>query len=58
LKLNNAFNKITNSPEITAKLNAQGTDPRSMTPEAFQSILKSESAKWLGVIKDANIRGE
>jgi tripartite-type tricarboxylate transporter receptor subunit TctC len=58
LKLNNAFNKITNSPEITAKLNAQGTNPRSMTPEAFQSILKSESAKWLGVIKEANIRGE
>ena len=58
LKLNEAFNKITKSPEITAKLNAQGTDPRSMTPEAFQSILQSESIKWLGVIKEANIRGE
>jgi tripartite-type tricarboxylate transporter receptor subunit TctC len=58
LKLNNAFNKITKSPEITAKLNAQGTDPRSVTPEAFQSILQSESIKWLGVIKEANIRGE
>ena len=58
LKLNNAFNKITKSPEIIAKLNAQGTDPRSVTPEAFQSILQSESIKWLGVIKEANIRGE
>ncbi|MBU3631451.1 tripartite tricarboxylate transporter substrate binding protein [Polynucleobacter sp. AP-Melu-500A-A1] len=58
LKLNSAFNKITKSPEITAKLNAQGTDPRSVTPEAFQSILQSESIKWLGVIKEANIRGE
>ena len=40
------------------KLNGQGTDPRTVTPEAFQAILQSESVKWLGVIKNANIRGE
>ena len=58
LKLNNAFNKITTSPEMIKKLSGQGTDPRTGTPEAFQSILQSESVKWLGVIKNANIRGE
>ena len=58
LKLNNAFNKITTSPDMIQKLNGQGTDPRTGTPEAFQAILQSESVKWLGVIKNANIRGE
>jgi len=58
MKLNSAFNKILKSPEIIKKLNAQGSDVRSGTPEAFQSILQSESTKWLGVIKDANIKGE
>jgi len=58
VKLNSAFNKILKSPEIIKKLNAQGSDVRSGTPEAFQAILQSESIKWLGVIKDANIKGE
>ena len=58
VKLNSAFNKILKSPEIIKKLNAQGSDVRSGTPEAFQAILQSESTKWLGVIKDANIKGE
>jgi len=58
MKLNSAFNKILKSPEIIKKLNAQGSDVRSGTPEAFQAILQSESTKWLGVIKDANIKGE
>ena len=58
MKLNSAFNKILKSPEIIKKLSAQGSDVRSGTPEAFQSILQSESTKWLGVIKDANIKGE
>jgi len=58
VKLNSAFNKILKSPEIIKKLNAQGSDVRSGTPEAFQAILQSESTKWLGVIKDSNIKGE
>ena len=58
MKLNSAFNKMVKSPELIKKLNAQGTDPRSGTPEAFQAILQSESTKWLGVIRDANIKSE
>ena len=58
MKLYSAFNKMVKSPELIKKLNAQGTDPRSGTPEAFQAILQSESTKWLGVIRDANIKSE
>jgi tripartite-type tricarboxylate transporter receptor subunit TctC len=47
-----------NVPDIREKLIAQGTDPVGSTPEAFGAFMKSETAKWAGVIKAANIRAE
>ena len=57
-KLNVEFNNLTKSSEIIQKLNAMGTNPRGGSPESFNSIIQSESNKWLTVIKDANIKGE
>ena len=45
-------------PEIREKMIAQGTDPVGSTPEEFGAFLKSESARWSRVIKDANIRAD
>jgi tripartite-type tricarboxylate transporter receptor subunit TctC len=45
-----------NIAEIHAKLVAQGTDPVGTTSNEFGAFMKTESAKWGRVIKEANIR--
>jgi tripartite-type tricarboxylate transporter receptor subunit TctC len=50
--------KAMNIPDIREKLIAQGTDPVGSRPEAFAAFMKSETAKWAGVIKAANIRAD
>ena len=47
-----------NIPELRDKLIAQGTDPVDSNPKAFGAFMKAESAKWAGVIKQANIRAD
>ena len=37
---------------------ADGSEPVSSTPNGFAAHIKSEFAKWDGVIRNANIRGE
>lgn len=43
-------------PDIKEKMVAQGTDPVGSTPEEFGAFVRSESAKWTRVIRQANIR--
>lgn len=57
-KLHGEIVKVMNVPDIRDKLIAQGTDPVGSTPEQFGAFMKSESAKWGRVIKEANIRPE
>ena len=40
------------------ELIAQGTDPVDRNPKAFGAFMKTESAKWVGVIKQANIKAD
>jgi len=57
-KLHGEIVKTMAIAEIKEKLIAQGTDPVGTTPEQFGAFMKSESAKWSRVIKEANIRPE
>ena len=57
-RLHGEIVKVMSLPEIREKLVAQGTDPVGSTPEQFGAFMKSESAKWARVIKEANIRPE
>ena len=50
--------KAMNNPETRDKLIAQGTDPVDSNPKSFAAFMKSESAKWARVIKDANIKAD
>jgi tripartite-type tricarboxylate transporter receptor subunit TctC len=50
--------KAMSVPEIREKLIAQGTDPVGTAPDAFGAFMKSETAKWAGVIKAANVRAD
>jgi tripartite-type tricarboxylate transporter receptor subunit TctC len=45
-------------PDVIARMAADGSEPVSSTPSGFAAHIKNEFAKWDGVIRRANIRGE
>jgi len=47
---------VLNQPDIIARLAQDGASPVGNTPRAFADELRSETAKWAKVIKDANIK--
>jgi tripartite-type tricarboxylate transporter receptor subunit TctC len=50
--------KALNIAELRDKLVAQGLDPVDSNPTTFGAFMKSESAKWGRVIKEANIKAD
>ena len=54
--LNGAFTATLREPEIRARLEAVGTIAQPGTPEAFAEFIRSETAKWAGVIRAAGTR--
>jgi len=53
-----ATTKTLQMPDVKARLLAQGVDIIGSSPQQFSAYLKSETAKWAKVIKDANVRPE
>ena len=56
--LNRETNAVILLPDLRAKLAAIGIETAGSTPEALQSEVIAEIARWTKVIKDANIRKE
>jgi len=54
-KLNSAIRTVLNTPEIKSKLESAGNSIRIETPEQFKVTVKSNRAKWVEVVKVANI---
>jgi len=54
-KLNSAIRTVLNTPEIKSKLESAGNSVRIETPEQFKVTVKSNRAKWVEVVKVANI---
>jgi tripartite-type tricarboxylate transporter receptor subunit TctC len=46
------------SPEVKAKLDADGSQGVGNTPKEFAQMMKSETAQWTTIIRDNNIRPE
>jgi tripartite-type tricarboxylate transporter receptor subunit TctC len=46
------------SPEVTKRLAAEGSDPVGSSPAEFAAHIRSEIEKWTRVIKTAGIKGE
>jgi tripartite-type tricarboxylate transporter receptor subunit TctC len=46
------------NPDVKAKLAGLGADPIANTPTDFAAMIRSETAKWGKIVKDANIRVE
>ena len=46
------------APDVKARLAAIGAEPIANSPADFAAMLRSETAKWSKIVKDANIRAE
>jgi tripartite-type tricarboxylate transporter receptor subunit TctC len=58
LRLNAEINRILAEPEVKARLLEGGADVMPTTVDQFATFVKAESEKFLGIIKDANIKPE
>jgi tripartite-type tricarboxylate transporter receptor subunit TctC len=57
-RLNAAFVKVLENPQVKEKLLAQGAEAAPSSPAEFDRRIKDELAKWELVIKSANIKPE
>ena len=55
-KVNADMIKALDLPDLRTRLELLGVDPGSSTPEQFTAFIKSETAKWAKVVKDAGIQ--
>jgi tripartite-type tricarboxylate transporter receptor subunit TctC len=55
-RLNEAVNKALKTDKVREALAKLGTDPGGGTPDAFGALVRSETARWSKVIKDAGIK--
>lgn len=55
-KLNEELAKALKTPEVAEKLSAQGMEIVGSKPEALQSLVQSEIARWAKVVKDNKIK--
>lgn len=55
-KVNADVVKALKLPDLRTRLELLGVDPGSSAPEQFTAFIKSETAKWAKVVKDAGIQ--
>ena len=53
VQLNKAIVKVLAQPEVKKKINEQGAETYSETPEQFAAFIQAESAKWGKVVKES-----
>ena len=57
-KLNHAVGQALKNPEAMEKLASIGMQPMPLTPEQLKAFMGSEVAKWIRLVKDANLQPE
>jgi tripartite-type tricarboxylate transporter receptor subunit TctC len=57
-RLNAEINAVLKDPEVVQKMHASGFDLVGGTPEDFAVLIKSESEKWVPVIRKAGVKIE
>jgi tripartite-type tricarboxylate transporter receptor subunit TctC len=57
-RLNAEIHKAIATPDMKKVFTDFGAEPDPTTPEAFSAYVKSEIAKWTGVVKSAGIKAE
>ena len=55
-RINQAFNRALQNPEVIASLAKQGVEPaKPQTPAQFAAMVQADSARWAKVIRDNHI---
>ena len=54
-RLNTEIVAIMRAPDMRERLQRQGAEPQSNTPEEFSAYIKSEIAKWAKIVRDTGI---
>lgn len=49
--LNTEINKLLASQDVRDAIHAQGAEPEAMTPAKFATLLKTDYAKWKGIVE-------
>ena len=57
-RLSSEITKILNTPEMKERLEAQGAEVSTNTPEQFSTFIRDEKARWAQVVKTANLKLE
>ena len=58
-RLNAEFGKVMQSPDVQKALIAQGVEAKTgSTPDEFGAMVRSETAKWHKIVRDAGIKPE
>ena len=57
-KLNVGLVTVLGSPELQRRMEDQGIDVKSSTPEEFVAHVRRETAKWAKVVKEAGLVGD
>lgn len=57
-RLNAESVKAVQTPEMKAILATEGSEPVGNSPDEFDTIMKTEVARWMKVVKAAGIKGE
>ena len=57
-RLQQEIARALDNPDVRAKLAGLGAEPIANSPAEFAAMIKSETAKWSKIVKDANIKPE
>ena len=57
-KLNQALNKVLNDKDTIKRLEDHGADVETSTPEQLAELVKSDLAKWQGVVQKAKLKAD
>jgi tripartite-type tricarboxylate transporter receptor subunit TctC len=55
-KLNGAFNKALQEPDVKKKLEGQGADVLGGTPEKFSALIREDIVRWGKVVKESGAK--
>ncbi|MBD9667900.1 tripartite tricarboxylate transporter substrate binding protein [Variovorax sp. VRV01] len=55
-RLNAAFNKALQDPEVKRKLASQGAEVKGSTPEEFAAYIREETVRWGKVVRDSGAK--
>ncbi|PLC07173.1 LacI family transcriptional regulator [Variovorax sp. RO1] len=55
-KVNGAFNKALQDPEVRKKLASQGADALGGTPEQFAKLIRDDIVRWAPIVKESGAK--